>query len=672
MDVAEHAYDDDPQVGHPDVRTRLGDVDYFFLGNGHIQGAVQVCRSGEGTPLGLLVLDPNRLGHKRTALTFDLETGLRQTVVTLRVGDALFTPDPTEIEARWDTIDGAPAVLAAWQAGPASVVEGFFCPDRTAARLCRRVDITVADVDGSTLTLQTGMAESECAVTLLPSSSGTATAVLVYEIEHRSGVPIVEMRWERSTEPRLEAVAYWSGLAQCVTGDPGLDHLFNAARSQLSAAITAGGRMDGSIWQYSLEWVRDQAHVTEALVRLGDRDLARTMLERLLDEFVSPDGDTVDSGRRREPADVELDQNGVLLAALKTYVDWTGDLAFVAERWQKVAALAEFPLCDEFRHEASGLLHNAREYWERHRAFGITDGMELMHQFWVAVGLQDAAHLAGLSGRPTEGARWEAEAGRLKHAMLEHQTYRLVEDGHLIKRRSVDGTWQRRIEPGDVGLPLEVPIRADTEHLLDPDTSSALLIAHWFIDPTGDLAQHTLRYLEQLWNLHWEGGGYSRYHTSSEPDSPGPWPFASLFVARAYVESGDDDMVWRILRWLAREEGGRAGTWLEFIGSKPSPPCPQAGVTPWTWAELVTLFIHHLLGVRPDSDGVTLRPRLLDGLDGMRASVLVRGHRLDLDVRRAASPSERGAHTGSQRFPWQHGGVRLPQLTGDARIEILC
>jgi len=361
-----------------------------------------------------------------------------------------------------------------------------------------------------------------------------------------------------------------------------------------------------------------------------------------------------------------------LLSALKTYTDWTGDIALVAERWEKVTALAEFPLRDEFRHEPSGLLHNAREYWERHSVFGITDGIELMHQFWAAVGLKDAAHLAALVGHPTDGARWKAEAARLKHALLEHETYRLIEDGHLIKRRSVDGSWQRSIVPGDVGLPPEVPIRADTEHFLDPDTSCALPIAHGFIEPTGELARRTLRYLDQLWNLHWDGGGYSRYHTSSEPDSAGPWPFASLFVARAYVESGEDDKVWRILRWLARAEGGRAGTWLEFIGSKPSPPCPQAGVTPWTWAELVTLVIHHLLGVRPDSEGITLRPRLLDGLDGMSASVLVRGHRLDLDVRRAASHAERGAQIRSRRFPWQDGGVHLPLPSGDAHIEILC
>ena len=38
--------------------------------------------------------------------------------------------------------------------------------------------------------------------------------------------------------------------------------------------------MDGSIWQYNLEWVRDQAHVVEGLVRLGDHAKARTREKR--------------------------------------------------------------------------------------------------------------------------------------------------------------------------------------------------------------------------------------------------------------------------------------------------------------------------------------------------------------------------------------------------------
>jgi hypothetical protein len=58
INVQEHFYDDDPSIGPPDVRTVLRGVNYFFLGNGLIQAAVQLAPQGEGTPLGLLIMDP--------------------------------------------------------------------------------------------------------------------------------------------------------------------------------------------------------------------------------------------------------------------------------------------------------------------------------------------------------------------------------------------------------------------------------------------------------------------------------------------------------------------------------------------------------------------------------------------------------------------------------------
>jgi hypothetical protein len=317
-------------------------------------------------------------------------------------------------------------------------------------------------------------------------------------------------------------------------------------------------------------------------------------------------------------------------------------------------------------------LHNQREYWERHAIHGIVDGMELMHQFWVVVGLRSAAYLAGLVKR-SEAQHWELEARRLQRSLLENERYRLIEDGHLIKRRTVGGEWQQTAEvDADSGLPEGVPLTAEGKHFLDPDTSCALPIAHAFIDPTGDLARNTLEYLEVLWNQSWEGGGYGRYHVTSEADSPGPWPFASLFVARAYAEAGDDSRVLRVLRWLAAKPGGRAGTWFEFDGWKPSPPCPQSGITPWTWAEVVTLFVNHLLGVRPDAHGVTVRPILLQGLETMNASIPVRRRRIELTVRRATSPHDRGGRIGSTQYPWTTEGVRLPLLDTDIALEIAC
>jgi len=91
IDVEERFYDDDPFQGHPDVRTRLKDASYFFLGNGLIKAAVQIAPSGEGTPVGLLIMDPERLAKKREALTISPESGLEDTTVHIRSGKVSFS-----------------------------------------------------------------------------------------------------------------------------------------------------------------------------------------------------------------------------------------------------------------------------------------------------------------------------------------------------------------------------------------------------------------------------------------------------------------------------------------------------------------------------------------------------------------------------------------------------
>ena len=672
MDMKEHIYADDPKVGHPDVRTELADVDYFFLGNGLIQAAVQVCRSGAGTPLGLLVMHPDRFGPKRAALTCEDKEGLYPTTVSIRINGKDYSPVASELQAVWTNIEGVPAIEACWTAGRLTVVERFYCPGRSTPRLHRRVSIA-SDTPGDTeVVLFTGHGHHDGQVLKIPSN-GSASATLVHEIARDDGEPFVVSRWKHDDRPSAYGVEYWNSLNKCETGDSKLDHLFATARAQLPTAVDAAGRMDGSIWQYNLEWVRDQAHVSEALVRIGDYDLARTMLARLLEEFVSADGDVIDSGRRRDPTDVELDQNGELLSALRTYVDWTGDLELVKERWNKVEALTAFPLQDMFLHEESGLLHNQREYWERHSGHGIQDGFELMHQFFVAMGLESAVYLSEVTGNDADLDAWNGAASRLRFALLEDPKYRLVEDGHFIKRRGLDGLWQETITRSDeCVLPPEIPLMEDGPRRLDPDTSSVLPIVYSFIDPKSALAANTLAQMEELWNQRWETGGYGRYNAESEADSAGAWPFASIFVARACVEAGDDANVLRVLRWLANAPGSIAGSWFEFFGNRIAPPYAQNGIIPWTWAELISLYVHHLLGVRPDLEGVTLRPHLLEGLARMDASVLVHGHRLTLEIRRAGSANERGAQMGDQRFAWESGGVRVPLPESDCAIRVIC
>lgn len=671
MDVKEHIYADDPSQGPADVKTVLRDVEYFFLGNGYIQAAVQWCRSGEGTVLGLLIMHPCRFGPKRASLTFDPDVGLRATVLRLSSGGESHEPSAECAACRWSEYDGVPAALATWRGGVFHVQERFLCPDRISPVLIREVEVTNTGKARADLVLSTGPDATRLDRSVAIGPNRIERMALRYRLSERDGKPIVEADWCNEGPNLKSAVRYWNGLTSCTFDSPVLNHLFTTARHALPAVLGAKGEMDGSIWQYNLEWVRDQAAVVSSLIMLGDFERAKAMLTRLITDFVTDTGDTVDSGRSRPLEEVELDQNGELLLAIKTYVDWTGDAQFVQAHWKKITPLAEFPLKPGFRHDESGLLHNCREYWERHAAFGIEDGMELTYQLFVSLGLSAAADLARLIGEQQQAERWNREAARLKHAMLHDGRFGLIDNGHFIKRRRVDGSVQEEIRiPPDSGLPEGMPASGQGPHYLNPDTSSTLPIALEFVDPTGALAANTLAEVDKLWNLAWEGGGYSRYHITSEPDSPGPWPFASLFVARAALEAGRFDRAWDVLNWLASAPGSRAGVWFEFFGPRKSPPAPQVGVIPWAWAELVCFFVHHLLGVRPASDGLLLRPRLLPGMNEATASLRLGEHRLHLNLQRARDESSAGFSVDGSRYPYSKSGLRLPRPASYLHVDV--
>jgi hypothetical protein len=522
--------------------------------------------------------------------------------------------------------------------------------------------------------LRTGSKDRTVEVARPVKARSAAEAAFEYRLTRRGGRTAVTLRPAAAPPSRTAPAAFWKDTADFRSSDPGLDRVFAASKFQLRAAVSAAGRLDGGIWQYNLEWVRDQALIALALTMSGQSRPARTILARLLSEFVSDDGATMDSSRLRPWEESEFDQNGVLLFALGSYVNWTGDRDIVSEHWDKIKKAAAFPLRRRFRHAASGLLVNRREFWERHEAHGLRMGMELAHQLFVAMGLRSAARLADLMGETGKAKAWAGAAEGLRQAMLKDPKYSLVESGTFIKRRGRSGEVQREIRPpGGSSLPRQAPLFEPGRHLLDPDTSASLPIAWEFVDPAGALSRATLASMETLWNQRWKGGGYGRYHVTSEPDSPGPWPFPSLFIARALFEAGDDRRARRVLDWLARVPGARAAAWFEFYGPRPVPPYPQVGIIPWTWAELIFLFVHHLLGVRPGENTLRLRPRLLRGLTRMEADLPLRDGRLEVTVRRARRGELAGYRIGSRKVPFHpYGlGLELPKKSERTAVQVI-
>jgi hypothetical protein len=634
IDPAEHVYDDDPARGHADVRTRLAGVSYFFIGNGAIQAAVQWAPGGEGTPLGLLVMDPERFGRKRDALTQDPERGLAATSVAV-TGPGRRTRTPREVHAAWGEHDGVPAVVATWTLDEGTRgAETFYCPDPASPVIVREVRVLG---DGKGLRVRTGIRGDTIAAPL--DAGGIAS--FVYELRRDSAT--VTLRAGRA-EVSPAARAHWASRARLEFGHDALDRFGSACQAQLFASLSNGGRLDSSIWQYNREWVRDQSFVAIGFLMAGDPARAARILRRLLAEFVTPEGGTVDSSEARAGADAELDQNGQLLYALEQYVRWTGDLSIAESCWPRIAAAAEYPIGRDFMHPGSGLLCNCREFWERHEVHGVAPGFEIAHQLFVSTGLGAASCLARRLHRPAEAERWQHAAEVLRTATLSHPVHALVSGHCLVKRKNLDGTTQDAIVPRDGSLlPPGAPLAGAGPHLLNPDTSAVLPLVYGFLAPSDPVAQATLDSVEPLWNQAWTGGGYGRYHVSSEPDSPGGWPFASLFVARAAVEAGVPDRAWRVLRWLDSVAGAAAGSWFEFYGNRVSPPCPQVGIVPWTWAELLALLVEQVLGIRTEADGVRVRPHLLPGLDHATAHLPLGRGRLSLQIvrERHAAPSAR-------------------------------
>jgi len=702
MDIREHFYPA-PDLSLPDAHTNRPGCSYFFLGNGLLQAAVQFSTSPDsGAPLGLLLMHPELFGKKSDALTFHPESGLEATMATVAVDNRDYTPAYGATEVRWQLLGEVPTVVATWQAKDCVVREEFWCPSSEPI-LFRRLIVENGSprkiegkirlrflcnpnrlparrvVPAAQALIAEGLTRLHLQA-LTPASVLRDCLVVSFKDlapEERFVAPFAYTLGEPHGQvPEMDTLRehtrrYWREITCIRTGDEGLDHLFAMATVGLRAAVARSGRMDASIWQYNREWVRDGSMVAWGALLAGHLAVARGILENLLLNFTSERGDTIDSSEWRSPAEVELDQNGQLLYVLWMYWAWTGDDALIRKFWPRIKALAEFPLQSVFWDPESRLLKNTREYWERHAFYGVREGYELAHQLWVVLGLQKAAEMADRLHERNPAGRWRAAEKTIREAMLSHPRFAMIEEGHFIKRRLASGEVQRTLVPQDRSLiPPGVPLALDELNELEPDASEALPIAFELIPPTSPVARATLNHLEALWNQRWEGGGYGRYNVTSEPDSPGPWPFPTMFITRAYLEAGDHEKVWRNLRWLLACPGGRAGAWFEFYGSRPVPPLPQVGIISWAWAELAIFFVHHLLGVRPNLDELLLRPRLLSGLDSVTARVPLRGDFLDLTLKRSSGPW-RAIRDDEAPIQVKDGRVRLPlPLDGHRRLVI--
>lgn len=630
---------------HPDFETTLPDTDYFFLGSGRIQAAIQWSRHPGATPLGLTISDPEHFARKWSTHLFHPEYGLEKTMLTLIVNGVRCQPGEG-LQVVWfpDTI---PGVTALWPAADGFVIEKFFTSDGEPVLVREITFQTEQPIETVELELslyanpalfsefvgnQYGLGAHGYDSMLVSSHAPGVFHERTLRVPMYRDGNMFQMTLLYSLGPEMPSVGlaslmenereYWRDTkARWTAPHPSrihheIERVFTASAMGLRAAVGESGRFDASIWQYGYEWSGDAANVVEALVYSGQFEVASDVLENILTRLTIPEGMAMESSRFRGGADAELNNNGEILKACRTYLDWTGDREFIGAHYDRIAAIANYLLRPEFLNEETGMLIAARDIWERNAAMGILPGYDVAHQTFGILGLRDASYLAKAFSRKDDQHRWSAAAKRMRESFLEHPTHSMIENGRIIKRRLLDGSIQSELIPkwDDEDFrkrfaPDGMPLASVEAKLWEPDISECFPIALGVIDPRSDVAQKTLVSLESLWSQEWEGGGYGRYNISSEPDSPGPWPLATMYMTAAHLEVGDNEKVPRTLEWLI-EKAGTGGSWFEFYGGRPTPPLPPTGILVWAWAEWITLVVKHLLGAQIKDDELIIRPRL--------------------------------------------------------------
>ena len=676
---------------HPDFITYFPGIEYCYVGNGDVMGAIQYSpKDPQATFFGFTLMNPERFCRKWSSFLYHPERGLGATRLGVTIDDRDsavdsktgmyagvkgYTVSPENLKSlKWKHPDNVPVVSLVWMAGECEVEEEFFVPHEGAIFFRRatvrnftkrelRASLSLSLYANFGLFDEIATNEEEKTAhavgiekmklmaldknvtvagrydvridlgTLGPAMATHGTYVYtIRDGDHTLRKTTFNALWKDTSR-------YWSALTTIKTGNPVADSLLSVSKSGMKAVVARSGKMDAAPWMYNMEWVSDQALAIEALLHCGMVSQARTMLERNLKHSIGVDGRTIESSRWFGYDYTELNQNGMMLYAVWVYLCWTGDLELIRKYWNKIKLCGDFPLQEVFRDQQTKMMRNKREFWERSDTHGIEQGYEMAYQFWVAFGLEKGAAIARTVGDKKTERRWLDASGEIKNSMLNNPTFKLIEDGHLIKRRTVDGRWQQFVHPPDrKRMPAGSPLAVEEKPSPEPDTIEVYPIIYGFIDPKSDLSVNTLKWVEQLWNHRWEGGGYSRYNSTSEDNPPAPWPLASMLVARAYAEAGDDDKVWRVLEWL-HSIGGQGGSWFERYGQSITPPMPPVNEVNWTWYEILALFTLNVMGLRPELDHFIVRPRLLRGLDEIRSRYVLRGTYLDLTIRRSKEKS---------------------------------
>ena len=671
--------------------------EYFILRSGRAQMLLQADRADLGPAFTWMLFDAQdakQSARKERAFNFVAGEGFGSSALEVVLGGFPFTALGHRTDTRWVVEDGIPSVEAVWWAGGVRVterisaleaegafrrqvrLEGAHLAGNEAVLLRLRLPPTGVQQEGNLLLREGGNARMALlmadatptkvdstnallevgTVAISPGGSATVETLLLAQVpvgERTQWVAQASQLAASGLAPALKDTArLWTRVSSVSTRDRTVQEIFDKARFGLAGMIGPEGTMDGGLLEYGGQWVRDSSNTALGALHAGHFETARHVLEHILTRMISQDGVTMIAESFETPDREQFDQAGELFHLLRCYRDWTGDDSLIREHRGLLLKVVERPLQPQFRDD-TGMVHNRREFWER----AFDDAYELAYQTYVILALREAAELAPALGAEDRAARWQAEADRIQQAMLSHPTRALARDGRLIKRRNVTGA----VADDTAGFPgffPDVPEKTEHAHRLMPDASMALPIALGIVPARSDLARRTLDDLEGLWNTRWSDGGHDRYHTSGQPDQPGPWPFATAFILRAEHDAGNFDRSRRALEWLNTCQGGRAGLWFEEIPSNRS-QSPVSGLICWTSGEMALFVVRHYLGVSSEHGALAIRPALYPGSPPVQADLRYRQGRLRLEIS-GSGPIRTARVNGKKIKPGKDGILRLP------------
>ena len=437
------AVDYDPAVLPLLTRPFFHGRDYFVLHSGRTKMIVQADKTDLAPAFLYLLFDADdyrQSKDKDRALNFAGGQGMVNSAVAGRPGRLSVHGPGHQTESRWTTLNngiGIPTVKAVWWAGGIRVEEQIYGLANENA-FCRWAKLYSVNLAGpESVTLRYSLPPGKCTAKdgrllwetgRFPMALGVLGTWPCRAVAEKGVLEIGPLKIapgeavgvatflateilpdgkpaSRLLHPNLEEWSYqadsktrdhWNATSSVTTGDALVQDLFNNVRFGLPGMVSDNGVADYGMLEYGSQVVRDASNTMLGLLHLGQFELARAGFEHILNYMVRDQGAAMIDNKFDAPDREELDQMGEPVHALKAYRDWTGDDSLIRQYRAKLLALVERPLGPAFR-DASGMVHNRREFWER----TLDDGYEAAYQTYLVLGLRDAAELAEPLPPPT-------------------------------------------------------------------------------------------------------------------------------------------------------------------------------------------------------------------------------------------------------------------------------